>query len=183
MTTVKRTPSYRNQDRRHKRRSCIDCVDEGIETRRKAPHPGPRCATHHRAKRAASKASTQEQRWLAVYNISAEEYWAIWEAQGGRCAICQRATGLGRKRLSVDHDHETGQVRGLLDQKCNRDILGHARDQIEFFERAIDYLKNPPAQEVIGWRSVPSTGAPVKRNMAKKAGAKRTTIGGGAPEQ
>ncbi|ASW31318.1 endonuclease VII [Mycobacterium phage Fred313] len=148
------TPNYRNQDRAHKRKPCIDCTAEGLVNRRKAPHPGPRCATHHRAKRAQRRTVTQEQRWMDVYNITAEEYWAIYEFQGGRCYGCRRANGK-RKRLSVDHDHETGIVRGLLCTACNRNVLGHLRDDPEAFQRFIDYLDNPPAVQVIGIRKVP----------------------------
>jgi hypothetical protein len=155
MVARKRVPTQRSQDRSHNRKPCIDCLAEGITTKRKAPHPGPRCATHHRTKRAKRNSQTREQRWQLVYNITAAEYWAIHEYQNGTCYICQRAKGVGRKRLSVDHCHTTGVVRGLLCQKCNRDILGHARDEPEFFERAIKYLNNPPAIDVIGWREVP----------------------------
>jgi hypothetical protein len=155
VTARKRVPRQRSQDRAHNRKPCIDCLAEGITTKRKAPHPGPRCATHHRSTRAKRNSQTREQRWQLVYNITAAEYWAIHEYQNGTCYICQRAKGVGRKRLSVDHCHTTGVVRGLLCQKCNRDILGHARDDPEFFERAIKYLENPPAIDVIGWREVP----------------------------
>ncbi|WP_424923390.1 endonuclease VII domain-containing protein [Actinocrispum wychmicini] len=68
--------------------------------------------------------------------------------QGGRCAICQRATGRG-KRLAVDHNHATGEVRGLLCKPCNRDVLGHLRDDVSAFERAIVYLTDPPARRML----------------------------------
>lgn len=143
---------------------CVDCVAEGITTKRKLatdrkgnPVPGPRCATHHRARRGERRETAQEKRWLSVYNISAEEYWEIYRLQGGKCAFCRRATGA-RKNLSVDHDHETGEVRGLLCGHDNLKVLGHARDEIEFFERAIDYLKDPPARQALGGpRYVPAT--------------------------
>ncbi|AQT28460.1 endonuclease VII [Mycobacterium phage Pistachio] len=147
-------PYYRSQDRTHKRKPCVDCTAEGLVNRRKAPHPGPRCATHHRAKKAQRKTVTQEQRWMDVYGITADEYWAIYEFQGGKCYGCRRANGK-RKRLSVDHDHETGIVRGLLCTACNRNVLGHLRDDPEAFQRFIDYLDNPPAVQVIGVRKVP----------------------------
>ena len=67
--------------------------------------------------------------------------------------MCQRATGATRK-LAVDHDHATGVVRGCLCKFDNR-LLGFARDDPEFFQRAIDYLKNPPAVAVIGVRITP----------------------------
>jgi len=155
MSTPRKIPYNKNQDRAHKRKRCIDCVDEGISTARKAPHPGPRCATHHRAKRVKRNSATREQRWQQVYSISAKEYWSIWDYQGGCCYICRRAKGTGKRRLSVDHCHETGIVRGLLCQPCNRNVLGHARDDTEFFERCIDYLTNPPAVDIIGERIVP----------------------------
>ena len=151
----KRIPINRSQDRAHKRKACVDCIDEGITTARKAPHPGPRCATHHRAKRAKRNSTTREQRWLQVYGITGEEYWRIHDFQGGCCYICRRAKGTGRRRLSVDHCHKTGVVRGLLCNTCNAKILGHARDDVAFFERCIEYLTNPPAVDIIGERIVP----------------------------
>lgn len=91
---------------------------------------------------------------MATYGITADEYWAIHEFQGGCCYICQRATGA-RKRLSVDHDHKTGIVRGLLCTPCNRNVLGHLRDCVMALARAIIYLLFPPAVEVIGERVAP----------------------------
>lgn len=85
--------------------------------------------------------------------MTLDEYEEIKAYQGGRCAICQRATGA-YKALAVDHDHATGYDRGLLCSTCNK-TLGHARDDVAFFERAIQYLKNPPAFAVIGRRIAP----------------------------
>lgn len=82
-----------------------------------------------------------------VYSIPPDAYDAMYDAQDGRCAICLRATGKTR-RLSVDHDHKTGEVRGLLCRPCN-DVLGHARDDVAFFYRAIYYLVTPPAHSVL----------------------------------
>lgn len=82
------------------------------------------------------------------YGLTKEQYEALYEAQGGVCYICRRATGR-RKKLAVDHDHKTGYVRGLLCSPCNG-MLAHARDDIEMFERAAGYLASPPAHEYIG---------------------------------
>jgi hypothetical protein len=137
-----------------KRKACKDCAAEGITTKRKAPHPGPRCNTHNRLVKARRRSDSRESRWLTIYGITAEEYNAIKEFQGGVCALCRRANGA-RKALSVDHDHVTGVVRGALCLPCNRNVLGHARDSIEFFERCIEYLQYPPAVQVIGERIAP----------------------------
>lgn len=54
------------------------------------------------------------------YGITVEEYETMLVEQDGRCAICGSAESRGRGgRLSVDHNHETGEVRGLLCQPCN----------------------------------------------------------------
>ena len=82
---------------------------------------------------------------MAVYGLTAEEYWQIYNYQGQRCFICQRAIGA-RKRLSVDHDHETRIVRGLLCTPCNRNVLGHLRDDKYALQRAIEYLAMHPAR-------------------------------------
>lgn len=118
---------------------CKDCAPD---SKRPAPHPGPRCVTHHRAVKKARKATAHEKRVQDTYGLAPGEYELLYQLQGGRCAICQRATGATR-RLSVDHDHKTGRVRGLLCRPCNT-MLGHARDVIDFFVRAIQYLSSPP---------------------------------------
>ena len=141
---------------------CKDCVAEGITTKRKPalgrnglPVPGGRCATHERARKSRTRDAAWERRLISVYGITADEYWLIYEFQGGRCYICQRATGTGRKKLSVDHCHTTGFVRGLLCGPCNRDVVGHLRDDSEAFMRGYEYLLFPPAVSVIGERVAP----------------------------
>ena len=98
------------------------------------------------------RASAHDRRVAETYGLYAGEYLMIYDVQDGRCAICQRATGA-RKRLAVDHDHAIADkrksVRGLLCSTCNR-MVGHSRDDTEFFRRAIEYLINPPARKVLG---------------------------------
>jgi hypothetical protein len=133
---------------------CVDCDAEGITTKRKTPYPGPRCATHNRAVKRKRSAGTWESRILATYGISADEYFAILASQDGCCYICRRATGLRGKRLSVDHDHSSGFVRGLLCSPCNR-LLGHIRDDLDTAARIRSYLERPPAFHTIGHRVAP----------------------------
>lgn len=142
-------------------RRCIDCVAEGVKTTRKIattragkPVPGPRCATHHRAKRYDRRTYSHSKHIMALYGLLPEEYDEVYRFQQNRCFICQRATGA-TKKLSVDHDHKTGMVRGLCCTMCNKYILGWARDDIEFFKRVIEYLEHPPAVAAIGVRIVP----------------------------
>lgn len=132
---------------------CVDCKAEGIKSVRKTPYPGPRCATHHRAKRKERSSGNWEKHIESTYGITAEEYSAILKFQGGVCYICRRANGT-YKRLSVDHCHSTGFVRGILCNRCNR-ILGHIRDDSDTAKRIDEYLSNPPAVAVIGFQVAP----------------------------
>ena len=124
--------------------SCKDCGS----TTRPTPNPGPRCATCHRAVKAARKAASHERNVGKVYGLKPGQYEQLYAAQGGVCFICQRAKGL-TKKLSVDHDHETEYVRGLLCGPCNK-VLGHFRDDADAAYRMGDYLVDPPAFKVIG---------------------------------
>lgn len=75
---------------------------------------------------------------LALYGLTPEEYAARLEAQDGRCALCRR---LPKKNLlAVDHDHETGEVRGLLCTPCNS-ALGRWGDNEDGLRRVVAYLR------------------------------------------
>lgn len=114
---------------------------------RVAKHSGPRCVTHHRDRVKAVRAANHEKRVQQTYGLEEGQYAQLYTFQGGLCALCRRATGASR-RLSVDHDHATGQVRGLLCRPCNT-LLGHARDKARFFLRCILYLRRPPYVRMI----------------------------------
>ena len=71
------------------------------------------------------------------YGISNEEYDRLLVSQDGRCKIC---SGLNKNQtFHVDHDHETGMIRGLLCNGCNTGI-GLFRDNPEFLTKAALYL-------------------------------------------
>jgi len=141
-----------------KPRRCKDCAGQpGPVRHRPAPHPGPRCATHHRRRKAALREQAHARHIAAAYGgLTADEYQTILDYQAGVCDICLRATGRTR-RLAVDHDHQTGQVRGLLCKPCNR-MLGHLRDDAEAARRIADYLTNPPALAAGVDRKAPTDG-------------------------
>ena len=73
-------------------------------------------------------------RLLAKYRLKEAEYTAMFVAQDGLCAICR--TGAAS---AVDHDHETGVVRGLLCRQCNLGI-GHFADNPDRLSAAAKYI-------------------------------------------
>lgn len=80
------------------------------------------------------------------YGISMRQFTELLEVQGGGCAICEKPIDKLRRRMNVDHCHETNQVRGILCSGCNTG-LGHLGDNIEGLQKAIGYLSNPPFQQ------------------------------------
>ena len=76
------------------------------------------------------------------YGITSEDYDRMLEEQGGVCAICKSPnTNYRSKYFVVDHDHDTGAVRGLLCHKCNI-VLGQANDDITILTNAAEYIRN-----------------------------------------
>ena len=86
------------------------------------------------------------------YGITLAQYEAMLEHQSGGCAICERPPAA--RRLSVDHDHKTGIIRGLLCDYCNRRVVG--RHTAERLRDAAAYLLDPPAVHAIGTYIVPT---------------------------
>lgn len=79
-------------------------------------------------------------RRLQQYGLSLEDYDTMHAAQKGVCGICKLPEPRKGGRLSVDHCHKTGKVRGLLCHNCNH-ALGNLKDSIPNLNSAIDYLK------------------------------------------
>lgn len=81
-----------------------------------------------------NKEALEEKRIKRVYGINKTEYQEMLERQEGKCAICKK-----KEKLVIDHDHESGKVRGLLCTRCNT-AIGYFLDDIESIKSAISYL-------------------------------------------
>ena len=94
-----------------------------------------------REKRRSKYAANPEMDWRysikSRYGISVEDYERLFLQQDGRCAICLIPFS---GKAHIDHDHETGVVRGLLCRPCNVG-LGHFGDSVEGLMRAVAYLE------------------------------------------
>lgn len=88
---------------------------------------------------------------LRKYGVTEAEYRALFRAQGGRCYVCRKAAGRS-KRLGVDHNHLTGEVRGLVctgslnAMTCNRLIAIYTRAALV---RAVEMLNDPPPARAV----------------------------------
>jgi hypothetical protein len=89
---------------------------------------------------------------LKRYKTTYQQVRALWEAQGGTCALCETPLELDSTQpgqadvVHVDHCHSTKGVRGLLCRHCNL-LLGHAKDRVVVLEAAIRYLRKNASSE------------------------------------
>lgn len=105
--------------------------------------------TGSRCKACASSAS-HAARIEKAYGLTGDQYDELFRWQGGRCYICQRQPRT--LRLAVDHDHATGEVRGLLcannENGCNRAVVANLEAAVDgglsAARRAVIYLADPP---------------------------------------
>jgi hypothetical protein len=95
-----------------------------------------RVLRHHTAEGQAHEKNGSLQR---RHGIDLEVYFAMLVSQSGLCAICSEPTS-SPSGLSVDHDHRTGRIRGLLCSLCNMGI-GNLRDDSVVLRRAVTYLE------------------------------------------
>lgn len=62
----------------------------------------------------------------------------FFKKQNGACGICKKSESQFKNRLNLDHNHKTGQIRGLLCYYCNKFVVG--RHTYESAKKMLDYL-------------------------------------------
>lgn len=108
------------------------------------------CARGHKdwlcRNRQKANISAHAYRLQKLYGLSPQAFQVLLASQAGKCAICVSpliVNGLLSEKkfnVHVDHDHETGLVRGILCLNCNA-ALGFLKDSVELAERAATYLR------------------------------------------
>ena len=95
----------------------------------------------------------RDKRILLFFNLTHVEWDKISVFQKNCCAICGKKAPLG-KHLNTDHNHRSGEIRGLLCTVCNR-LLGKIErqwgaDVVGLLLCALNYLQDPPASKALG---------------------------------
>jgi hypothetical protein len=86
--------------------------------------------------------ATRRQRSRLRFELEPEDYEKLVELFGPVCGICGKPeTRADRKRLSLDHDHSTDELRGALCSTCNF-MIGLAKDDPALLEKAAAYLRD-----------------------------------------
>lgn len=84
----------------------------------------------------ANPEKKREQNYLTRYGISLSDYENLYKKQNGKCAICKNKLEKG----VVDHNHTTGEVRGILCNSCNT-AIGLAKENPEILSNMIEYIQ------------------------------------------
>jgi hypothetical protein len=120
------------------RRICVGCGEEYVPTQVAQKYCSGRC--WEASKRPARYEAAKRTR----IKVSPTYYAELVEKYGPDCGICgaephPKGSGRGRGRHPADHDHATGEIRGLLCHRCNT-AIGLMRDDPALLEAAIAYL-------------------------------------------
>ena len=158
--TISRTGSLLIGEFKKKTRTCIKCgetkeLEEFYNSRREQDNFKERrtteCKKCSREARAGhyhkNKEYLLDYHRFRNYGLTREDYDKMLASQDGTCAICNKKNEMKKSKkdayqLSVDHNHDTGEIRGLLCMNCNFGI-GNFKDSIEILKEAIKYLERP----------------------------------------
>ena len=99
------------------------------------------CQKAYQQRKPVTKKRRKERILKKKFNMGMEDYERKLSEQRGCCAICSAPEpGCDREYFAVDHDHDTGMVRGLLCSRCNPG-LGYFKDDPELLKAAASYLE------------------------------------------
>jgi len=130
-----RSPAYREQQRRYRNSEKYRQTRAAWRARTREKQ-----RNYVRLHRLRHPFKRWEQEVHAKYGIDRAQFDSMICGQQGRCLICSK-TLMGFREPHVDHDHATGEVRGLLCFNCNV-LLGAARDNPETLRAAAQYLES-----------------------------------------
>lgn len=109
---------------------------------------------------------SREYHLLRKFGITNVQYEELLARQGGGCALCGKTAEEEGKSLAVDHDHISGEVRGVLCAYHNHRVIGRHRDP-DLLRRMAEYLENGKT----GWFVPKKT-----RKRKTKAGSVETRV-------
>lgn len=113
----------------------------------------------------------QRQAWakrlMDNYKLTIEQWEAMHAHQGGVCYVCREPEPVKGRRLAVDHNHTTGEIRGLLCSRCNP-VLGKIEraymrfglgnvltlDVVKWLVRMGQYMAQHPARIALGQQHI-----------------------------
>lgn len=100
-----------------------------------------------KAKQKEWRIKNRSNRRFKKHGITKEQFDKMVAEQESKCAICHQVFPIDK--LVIDHDHKTNKVRGLLCNQHNT-MIGLAKESIDVFESAIDYVNKHNLGDILG---------------------------------
>lgn len=119
--------------RQKRRTKCKDCQSAYYHDYKNRNHDSLKEKWSSASKRHYTN-ENRRAKTLKRYSITVADYDIMLASQNGKCGIC-----LSETKLVVDHDHDTGAVRGLLCSECNLG-LGKFKDDLDLLKMAVKYV-------------------------------------------
>lgn len=122
-------------------RTCEHCkLDFQARKDRKGKFCSKSCGAKARRVWTNDKTKNRAYQLKRLYGLTLTEFDELVKSQNGCCAVCENPLIIGGVNgAHVDHNHETGTVRGILCANCNHG-LGKFKDDVGSLKRAIAYL-------------------------------------------
>lgn len=124
-------PNGKNRGLRPDCKACLSVRNKAWKRENKERH-----LLNVRAWQKLNPTKVKNSRIKRRYGVTLGQYSSMWAAQGGKCMICESRS----KKLVIDHNHQTGAIRGLLCSECNS-AIGFFGDRMELLNRAVAYLR------------------------------------------
>ena len=127
--------------REYARKWALEHPEQSKESKRKWKSKNP---DHDKERYRKNPEGFREKSFIRTYNITIKDYNLLLQQQNMVCAICKkpeiRKHKNGKKyNMAIDHDHNTGKIRGLLCNKCNTS-LGLLDENIQNMKNMIKYI-------------------------------------------
>lgn len=127
--------------------ACEACITGHRERQRNWNAQNPGYMAEYRRQWRAKNPHWERANSLRYYNLTLEQFDALFASQGSACAICQTTEPNWKGHWHIDHDHACcpgnrscgACVRGVLCMRCNV-ALGHLGDDPDVLRRAAEYL-------------------------------------------
>lgn len=127
---------------RKRNNQCVSCAKPNVNGKDQCDDCNSKEYTRYAKSRLTEEGRRREltNQMRHLYGITYEEYEELAAQQNHVCEICRQGRNRKGQRLFVDHDHDTGVLRGLLCQNCNS-VLGLAHDSPEVLRQAAEYIE------------------------------------------
>ena len=125
---------------KHKQTNRLEQPTQAGTKRNNMPHANSEKKKEYMAMYVVKNKDKLRSKWLfRTYGITAEDWDEMYNAQGGRCGICDTHQSEQKRRMDVDHNHSTGKVRALLCTNCNT-AVGLVKESVEIANKLAVYL-------------------------------------------